>query len=147
MAPIYWLLIFIVLLVIEIITLGLATIWFCGGAIVAFIAALMGVGLEVQVVLFLVVSIVLLIFTRPFVAKYINRNTIKTNVYSIAGKQARVTRTIDNKQGTGTAVVNGQEWTARTVDDDMIIRPNTMVTIVSVQGVKLIVKTIEEEEA
>lgn len=144
MEPIYWLLIFIVLLVIEIVTLGLATIWFAGGAIIGFIAALLGLSLELQIVLFLVVSVLLLVFTRPFAVKYINRNTTKTNVESVVGKVARVTERISNELETGTAVLNGQEWTARSVRDQEIPAGSNVV-VTSVKGVKLIVDIMKEE--
>ena len=65
----YWLMLFIVLIAIEIITMGLTTVWFAGGSLVAFFAALAGINGYVQVVLFLVISLVLLIFTRPLVKK------------------------------------------------------------------------------
>ena len=65
MNPILWLILLIILLVIEAISLELTTIWFAGGALAAFIAALVGADVVVQVVLFLAVSIVLLVFTRP----------------------------------------------------------------------------------
>ena len=67
MTPFYWLIALAVLLVIEIITLGLTTIWFAGGALVAFVLALFNVPLLVQITVFLVVSILLLLFTRPVV--------------------------------------------------------------------------------
>ena len=72
MTPFYWLIALAVLLVIEIITLGLTTIWFAGGALVAFVLALFNVPLLVQITVFLVVSILLLLFTRPVVEKRLN---------------------------------------------------------------------------
>lgn len=63
MQPIYWVLLFVLLLIIEAATLGLTTIWFAAGSLVAFLAGLMGAGLAVQIGLFLVVSVVLLILT------------------------------------------------------------------------------------
>ena len=101
MNPVIWLVILIVLLVIEVITLGLSTIWFAGGALASFIAALAGAGVAVQVVLFLAVSIVLLLFTRPVVMKYLNRNKTATNADSLIGEQAVVTQTINNLMGRG----------------------------------------------
>lgn len=61
---VYWLIALVVLLVIEAATLGLATIWFAGGALIALIAAMCGAGFVIQMVCFLVVSLILLIFTR-----------------------------------------------------------------------------------
>ena len=71
MAPFYWLIALAVFLVIEIITLGLTTIWFAGGSLIAFVASLFGVPIVVQIVLFFIVSFILLFFTRPLVEKHL----------------------------------------------------------------------------
>ena len=79
MKVIYWLAIFIVLLIIEIATMGLTTIWFAGGALIAFCAGVVGFGLGVQVGTFIVVSLLLLLLTRPLAVKYFNQERQKTN--------------------------------------------------------------------
>jgi len=140
MEPIVWLIILIALIIIEIITLGLSTIWFAGGALVAFIAAIAGAGTWLQIILFLVVSIVLLLFTRPVAVKYLNKNRVSTNVDSLIGKQAVVLENIRNLQGTGKVFLNGIEWTARTAMDEDEIDKDSIVNIVRVDGVKLIVE-------
>ena len=61
-----WLAVFVLLIVIELATMGLTTIWFAGGAVAGFIASMLGANVVIQAVVFFVVSIVLLIFTRPF---------------------------------------------------------------------------------
>lgn len=137
-----WLILLGVLLVVEIITLGLTTIWFAGGALAAFLAALAGGPLWLQIILFFAVSILLLIFTRPIAIKYMNKNVSKTNVSSLPGEKAVVIKTIDNLRGTGQAVVNGLEWSAKS-KDETIIDEGKVVRIVAVEGVKLIV---EEEK-
>lgn len=145
MESIYWLGAFILLLVIEILTMGLTTIWFAGGAFVAFIASLFGAELDLQLGLFIVVSFVLLFFTRPFAKRYLNRNTTKTNVEAIIGRTGRVTAPIDNLCGTGEVVIGGQTWTARAERDDVTIPAGGLVVITAVSGVKLIVKEKEED--
>lgn len=72
MQEMVWLALFILLLIIEIATMGLTTIWFAGGALAAFIAGLLGCGLAVQIGLFLVISVLLFVFTRPIAVKYFN---------------------------------------------------------------------------
>lgn len=139
MIPVYWLIAFVVFVGIEIATMALTTIWFAGGAFAAFLVSLTGVGVEPQLAVFLIVSFILLFLTRPFAAKYINSRTVKTNAESLIGCKARVTAQIDNTLGLGTAVVNGQEWTARALDPDEIIPKGTMVRIEKIQGVKLLV--------
>lgn len=137
---IFWLVLLVVLLVIELATLGLTTIWFAGGAAAAFVASILGAGLVVQIVVFLAVSILLLVFTRPFAAKYINKNRVRTNVESLLGQKAVVTQDIDNLAGTGEARVDGKVWMARTENDGEQIVCGTTVTILGVSGVKLIVE-------
>ena len=87
---IIWLIVLVVCLVVEISTLGLTSIWFAGGALLALLIAMIGGPLWLQVLVFLVASIVLLIVTRPIAAKYFNKNREKTNVNSKLGKQAIV---------------------------------------------------------
>ena len=73
---IFWLVLLVVLVVIEIATLGLTTIWFAGGALVALIAAAFGAPLYFQVALFIAVSAVLLFFTRPLAVRYFNNDRV-----------------------------------------------------------------------
>ena len=143
MNPIIWLVILIVLLVIEVITLGLSTIWFAGGALAAFIAALLGANVAVQVVLFLAVSIILLIFTRPVVMRMLNKHKTATNAESLIGEQAIVTQTINNLMGRGEVFINGLEWMARSQQDNDTIEKDTVLRILRIDGVKLIVERKE----
>ena len=139
-----WLIALIVLLAVEIATMGLTTIWFAGGALVALIAALLSANIVVKVILFVAVSLILLIFTRPVAVKYLNNNAVKTNAEGLIGRTAKVIYTIDNVNSTGYASVDGQEWTARSEDNSVVIPEGTLVTIVRIEGVKLIVKKKEE---
>ena len=104
---IFWLALFVILLIIEIITVGLTTIWFAGGSMAALIVAAVGGPVWLQVILFLVVSFVLLFFTRPWAVKYLNPHKTRTNYEDAIGKTVRVTMKIDNIEETGTAVLNG----------------------------------------
>ena len=137
---VFWLILLIILVAIEIATMGLTTIWFAGGAFVAIIAAALNTPLYVQITLFLIVSVVLLLFTRPIAMKYFNKDRIKTNAESLIGKQAVVTEDIDNLLAVGLVSINGQEWTARSNDDAVTIEADTTAEVVAISGVKLIVK-------
>lgn len=143
MEPFYWLIALVVFLVIEIITLGLTTIWFAGGALVAFVAAILHLPLLVQIVLFLLVSLLMLIFTRPVAERYFNAQREQTNVNGMIGREAKVTVEIDNFNQTGTILVSGVEWTARSLEDRDIIPPGSRVEICQVEGVKVFVKRKE----
>lgn len=145
MASICWLIAFVVLVGIEIGTMALTTIWFAGGALLAFILSLFGASVEVQLAVFVIVSFILLFFTRPLASKYLNGRTVKTNVESLIGRNARITAEVNNLKGTGAAVVNGQEWTARALQDEDIFSEGTQVVIREIRGVKLIVSSLESK--
>lgn len=140
-----WLAAMIILIVIEIITVGLTTIWFAIGAMVAVVVTLLGGGWLLQVTVFLLISFGMLLFTRPLAMKYINVHRTKTNYEGIIGKVVRVTKDIDNVNETGSAVVNGQEWSVRTMPGQAVIPAGSLAKVVDIKGVKLIVEKYEEE--
>ncbi len=135
-----WLLLLIVFIVIELVTMVLTTIWFAGGALIAAIAAACHAPFVVQLLLFLAVSILLLLFTRPVAVKYFNKDRIKTNAESLVGRQAIVISEINNLEGTGQVTVSGQEWTARSINENAEIPVGTVVYVRAINGVKLIVE-------
>ena len=139
-----WLVLVIVLLLIEIATVGLTCIWAVGGALVALILNIMHVSLIWQMAAFFVVTALLLYFTRPFAIRMLNSRTEKTNYESVIGKVVRVEERVDNLSQTGRASVDGQEWTVRSESDEIIYEAGEMVKVVSVEGVKLIVKKESE---
>lgn len=134
-----WLIGMVVFLVIEIVTLGLTTIWFAGGALIAFLASLLGASVPVQVILFFAVSFILLLFTRPVLQKKLNSTREKTNVNSMVGKEGKVEETIDNFNETGKILISGMEWTARSEQEDVVIPKGSKVIVKAVKGVKVIV--------
>lgn len=144
MQTIYWLAIFVILLIIEIVTMGLTTIWFAGGALAAMAAGLIGFGTGIQILVFLVVSVLLLVLTRPIAVKYFNQERQKTNAESLIGQQALVLEDIDTLQAAGQVEVRGQEWSAKTDEPNGKIAKNKVVVIEGIQGVKLIVREKEE---
>ena len=140
MDPIYvWLIALVTFIVIEIATMGLTTIWFAGGALIALILALLNVSFYVQSGVFLVISIVLLVSTRPLAMKFFNQKRVKTNIDSIIGKQAIVVAEIDNLKEEGQVILNGMEWSARSYEDGKIIPAGAVVEVKEVRGVKVIV--------
>ena len=145
MLNLIWLGLFILLLVIEIITVGLTTIWFAAGALAALAANVLGADLIIQIIIFLAVSVVLLIFTRPWAEKHLNRKRVRTNYEREIGKVIRITEKVDNLDQTGKSVVDGQEWTVRSRNDSDIFEAGALARVVAVSGVKLIVEKCEEE--
>ena len=134
-----WLVVFILLILIELATMGLTTIWFAGGAVAGFVASMLGANVVIQAVAFFAVSILLLFFTRPFAVRYINSNKTKTNVDGLIGQEALVLEEINNIRETRCARLEGKEWTARSMNDTVIPK-DTVVTVERIEGVKLIVK-------
>lgn len=135
-----WLIILVLLVVIELLTMGLTTVWFAGGALVATLASLIGLPLVIQFILFLVVSGLLLFFTRPIAVKYFNKDRVRTNAESLVGRQAIVISEIDNLQGIGQVNVGGMEWSARTRDENVTLPVGAVVVVLAIDGVKLIVE-------
>ena len=146
MYAIFWLGAFGVVLLIEILTLGLTTIWFAVGALAAFLLTLVNASLAIQIVVFIIVSMVMLIFTRPIMTKYLNKKTTKTNAESLVGRRARVLIPINNLKSEGQVMVNGMEWTARSTKDEVTFQKDEMVHIVGISGVKLIVEKENKED-
>lgn len=138
-----WLILFVILTVIELISMGLTSIWFAIGALAAGLASALGANWIIQAILFIVVSIVILLFIRPFAVNYINNNPEKTNVESMEGKIGEVTVAINNIQATGTVKIDGMDWTART-DGDTQINEGELVKVLRVEGVKVIVEKADK---
>ncbi|MCC8136966.1 MAG: NfeD family protein [Clostridiales bacterium] len=138
----FWLALLVVLLAIEAVTLGLTTIWFAGGALVAFILAILQMDMTAQITAFCVVSVLLLVFTRPAAARWLNRGRTKTNAQSLVGETAVVTERVDDLAATGQVQVHGQYWTARTGEPSGSIEKGKNVEIKEISGVKLIVKEV-----
>ncbi len=140
----YWLLAAAAFLVLEMLTMGLTSIWFAGGALVGAVVARMGLSLGIQVAAFVVVSIVLLMLTRPLAGKYLNSRTVKTNADSLVGEACVVTQTIDNLKAQGQVLIRGQVWTARSTKEDLVIPEDSRVKVIEISGVKLMVEPVSE---
>ena len=147
MNPVYvWLAALAAFIVIEIATMGLTTIWFAGGALIALVLALLNTSFYVQLGAFLVISIVLLVCTRPLAVKFFNGKREKTNVDSMIGKQAIVVAEIDNLREEGQVMLNGMEWSARAYEEGNIIPAGAVVEVKEIRGVKLMVMEKGKEQ-
>ena len=128
----------VVFVVVESLTVGITSIWFAFGALVALIAAMLHAPEWLQVLLFILVSCGTLWLTRPLAAKYINGKKQATNADRVIGMTGRVIEKIDNVASTGAVTVGGKEWTARS-QSGILIDEGTFVRAVAIDGVKLIV--------
>ncbi|MCR5542718.1 MAG: NfeD family protein [Eubacterium sp.] len=135
----FWVIVAAVTLVIEIISLGLSSIWFTGGAIVAAVIGYMHGPLWLQVVAFIVVSTLLLFLMRPLAKKKLAVGTEKTNTDSLIGRVEKIIVTVDNNAGTGMLKIGDVEWRAVSVDGS-VIPAETLVKIEKIEGTKLFVK-------
>ena len=140
---IFWLVAGILFLVVEAVTPSLVSIWFALGAFAALITAFLGAQLWIQILLFLVVSAVALIVTRPLAKKYLDKKHIPTNADMVIGKPGIVTEDINNLEARGAVSCMGKEWSARSTGGESI-PAKTKVTVDAIEGVKLIVSPAED---
>ena len=139
-----WLGLLIVSVVAEGISVGLTSIWFAAGALLALISALLHAPLWVQLTLFIGVSLVCLAAVRPLARRYLNSRVVPTNADRVIGSEARVTEDIDNIRGKGAVIVGGVTWTARSEGDEPI-PAGSLVRIERIEGVKVFVQLCKEE--
>ncbi len=133
-----WLALMVLLLIVEALTAPLVCIWFALGALAALISALFGAAIWLQVVWFLLVSLLTLWLTRPIAVKYLNSRRVATNADRVVGAEGVVTEDIDNIAGTGAVKLDGKEWTARSGSGANIAK-GAVVRVERIEGVKLIV--------
>lgn len=138
----FWLGAFVLFGAVEAATAGLTSIWFAVGALVSLIATALGAQVWLQVTLFILASTAAIAATRPLVRRFAKRRRVPTNADRVLGRTARVTETIDNLIPTGAVYVDGKTWTARSAAGGSI-PSGTMVTVLAMEGVKLIVREKE----
>ncbi len=139
---IMWLLFALLFLLLELSTVSLVSIWFVAGAVFAMLAAALDFSLGTQIGVFIAVTAVLLIFTKPAVKKRLLQKTHATNFDRIIGKEAIVTQKIDTARGTGQVKVMGSIWSAKS-EDGSDIELDTRVEVLAIEGVKVIVKQVD----
>lgn len=140
-----WLVVVVVFLVAELSTVTLTSIWFAAGGLIALFVAMAGGGFAFQMIAFLVGSFAMFFATKPWADKVINAKKISTNADRALGEEVRVIERINNLDQTGMVMVHGQEWTARTEDDNISIEQGELVRILRISGVKVIVERVKED--
>ena len=139
-----WLLLAGFFLILESITSGFLVFWFAVSAIITMILSFFIVSKMVQATVFVFLSIALIFATKPLVKKLTQKSTdIKTNAFSIEGKIGKVLIDIDPIEGCGQINVNGEKWSAKSIDDTFISK-DSQVKVISIDGVKAIVESIEK---
>ncbi len=140
---IIWIALATVFAIVEACTVQLVSIWFTIGALAALIAETLNASEMIQIIIFVVASVVTLILTRPFVKKFSASKIQPTNVDMNIGQEAVVTQNINNTEAMGTAKIKGVEWTARSADGNEIPK-GEIVKVKAIEGVKLIVERKSE---
>ncbi len=143
---IFWLILFIVMLVLEAVTLGLTSIWFAAGTLTAMLLSFTRIGFLAQVVVCIAVSVLLLILVRPWARERFNRRRTRTNAQSLIDQDGVVMEEIDNLKAQGRVTVSGQEWAARNVAETEAIPVGATVTVREIRGVRLLVEVKKEQE-
>lgn len=142
---ILWIIALVVALILEAATTALISVWFALGSIGGLIAAAADAPFFVQLIVFTLVTVVCLIFTRPFIKKFMPKKFIPTNSELDVGKKAVVIEEINNAHGKGRVKLNGVDWAAVSVDDD-VIPLDAVVVVEEIRSAKLAVKYINSEE-
>ena len=137
-AAIIWIALIIIFAVVEIITVGLTSIWFAGGGLAGLVAHFLHAPFWLQVIVAAVVTLILLLATRPFVRRFLQGKETHTNADRVVGSIAVVTEPIDNVLAKGRVTVLGSDWTARSLDGGAI-PAGAQVRVERIEGVKLIV--------
>lgn len=140
---IIWIIVIVIALIVEVATLGLTSIWFAAAGLITLLLSFFIPWLPVQIGIFLILSALMMYFFYPMLRNKIKKDTVKTNVDAVVGKEAIVTEAIDNIQAAGQVKLSGQFWTARSVDD-VEIEKGTHVIVEEVKGVKLMVKELKK---
>ena len=146
-SPWFWLTLTVIFTAIELLSaFSLTTIWFALSAILmVFISGLTElidapIRFRLHIGLFLVIAIVLLVFTRPIAIKKLRVGKAKTNVDALVNERALVTKKIE-KFGKGEVKIKGQIWTAVS-DDNSELDAGTECVVMRIEGVKAIVKSV-----
>ena len=142
-AAVFWLVMIVVFLLAEGATVALVSTWFAIGSLAAMLMALIGAGIGLQAIVFVIISAVCLTALRPLVRKHIQPKLTKTNVDAVTGTTGLVTVAIDNVTAQGQVKLGAMEWTARSVSGEPIAA-GTLVKVERIEGVKAIVSPVKE---
>ena len=139
---IIWLIIAGFFFILEIMTAGFLVCWLGVGALVAMLLSFFIDNIILEVTAFAVVSIVLIVLTKPLVKKFVDKKTIPTNTDSLIGQEGVVIETIDSIRGVGQVKLNGEVWSAKSIEGSSIIEKDTKVVVKEITGVKLVVEAV-----
>lgn len=137
-----WASVFIATLIIELNTADLTTIWFCVSSLITLVVSVFMVEYYIQIVVFIVSTLVLLIATRPLTKRMMNQEIIHTNADKVVNMIGVVT-TLIPVNGIGEILVNNTLWRAVTLDS-VDIQEGEQVTVNSISGNKVVVSKVNQ---
>lgn len=141
-----WLGVFVLTVILEASTQDFVSIWFAVGSLVA-IAISYSAPFWVELIVFVVISAMALIFTRPLVKKLMDRTVRKTNSDDFVGKRVKVEKEITKYDG-GLVKLNGIVYSAILMEEEEKPIPlDSIVEVVSLKGNRVVVKLIEKNES
>ncbi len=136
--PFVWIGLAVVMILAEVGTVQLVSVWFAAGAICAAVSCIFTSSIPVQGVVFVVVSVASLAITKPLVKKIKKQISVSTNADRYIGQTGELLTDLDTPQSVGRMRVMGSDWSVRS--DDAPLKKGDRVTVLSIEGVKLIVK-------
>ena len=142
---IFWLVLTVIFLIVEASTVGIVSAWFAAGALCAMGAALLEWKLWIQVVVFVVVSVILLLSLRPILRKYFTPKLTRTNVDAVIGTRGLIIEAVDNLEGTGRIKLGGMEWSARSTNGQKI-PVGTLAKVDKIEGGKVFLTPVNAEQ-
>ncbi len=140
----FWLSVMVVCVLIEALTLALTSVWAAIAALIMIFVSQTGLPFKWQLLLFLVLTIALIVTTRPFAVKKLKLGKNKTNVNSLVGQEVLVVKKISPFQKGEVKAKNGVIWTAQNADPQSSseISEGTVCTIEKIDGNTLSVKPL-----
>lgn len=142
---IIWLSVFVLALIIEAVTSELVSVWFAAGALIPLILSFIpDVAWWIEVIVFVILSFAAFLFLRPLLKKLLKKERVETNIDEIIGKKGIMTIASTELEA-GEVKVNGVLWTAVNVNENESLEKGSKVTVVAINGNKLIVKIIKEK--
>ncbi len=137
-----WIVVLLATVILEAVTMQLTCIWFTFGALGAWILSLCGAPLWSQFLVFALLSLLLLVLTRPIAIKYLKPKIVRMNADAVPGKTGVITEAVHPDEGTGLIKVEGQIWSAKPEDGKKTFEVGDRVKVVRIEGVKAVIRSL-----
>lgn len=137
-----WVIVFLILVVIEILTINIVTAWFVAGSVASIFSVFLTKNLNIQISVFVIFSAIAMLVLKNFLEKISNFKKTNTNFTVIIGKKCLVTKEIGGLSGNGEIIIDGNLWLATSNNPSEVIPVGSEVKIISISGVKVVVEKI-----